>query len=143
MAPRSLEYHDVMGTRSSAVLLVSDVNVKKVLFSSYCYFIFTWCHVFFISWICLLVIFVFAGLGLFGLSYILVDVDITFSLVSVSWFTLCVLLFVLVLLCGVMVRFFVRLFCVAALFINKNAHMSQSRPVDRIPQSCIGCNRHL
>ena len=69
--------------------------------------------------------------------------DITFSLISVSWLTLCVLLFVLVLLCGVMVRFFVRLFCVAALFINKNARMPQSRSVDRIPASCIGCNRHL
>ena len=32
MAPRSLEYQYVMGTRSFAVLLVSDVNVKKVLF---------------------------------------------------------------------------------------------------------------
>ena len=74
--------------------------------------------------------------------------DPTFSLISVSWFTFLVLLvmsafYFSVLLCGVMVRFFVRMFCVAALFIYKNAHIPQSRSVDSIPQSCIGCNSHL
>ena len=31
----------------------------------------------------------------------------------------------------------------AALFINKNARMSLSWTDDRLPQSCIGCNRHF
>ena len=65
MAPRSLEYQYVMGTRSFAVLLVSDVNVKKVLFSSYCYFILLgatsflsagsvcWLFSFLLAWVCL------------------------------------------------------------------------------------------
>ena len=148
MAPRSLEYHDVMGTRSFAVLLVSDVNVQKVLFWNYCYFIFTWCHVFLsagsvcwlisslLAWVCLV-------WAVFKLMWILPFLLFLFLGLRLLCYWSCMRFIFSVLLCGVMVRFFVRMFCVAALFIYKNAHIPQSRTVDSIPQSCIGCNSHL
>ena len=69
LAPRSLEYDDVMGTLFCSVTSFRRERSEGIVLKLLLFHIYLVPRLF-ISWICLLVNFVFASLGLFGLSCI-------------------------------------------------------------------------